>query len=75
MKLFLLEGNQQGYDVSHGFVIAAKNEPKAREIAAYEAESEGSDSRRYWLRNAKCRVIAVRTTEPEGIILHDYLGN
>jgi hypothetical protein len=69
MKLWLLERIENtSYDENRGFVIAAPNEKRAREIANKKHSDEGSIWERY--EEVSCREITRR--EPEGIILSDY---
>ena len=73
MKLFLLENNDNsGWEVTNGFVIAARDETRAREIAGGNTRGEYRGAYDYWTHGASCRQIAARTTEKEGIVLHDF---
>lgn len=49
MKLYLLERDQTGHDQNVGILIRARNEQKAREIAAKKCGDEGS---LVWLNNS-----------------------
>jgi hypothetical protein len=71
MKLWLLErvdNDEFHYDENEGFVIAAPNELRAREIANDNRSDEGE----IWekVEEVTCREITKK--EPEGVVLLSY---
>lgn len=88
MKLFILEPVEglpnddnpwrNQYDKVHGFVVRAKSEQHAREIA----QKNGSDECTCWTANTKtpwldpkyttCKVLSARSGEA-GLVMRDYM--
>jgi len=91
MKLWLLEGIESsghfgGYDKSHGHVVRAETEEKARELASKAAGDEdwsrcGSSSLHHqnhrhnpWLHPSCTTCIPLLEEGPETVILTDFLA-
>lgn len=57
------------FDKAFGFVVRAENEPKARQIAAYNCGDEGEDA---WV-NPKLSSCEILTADGEpGMIIQDF---
>ena len=76
MKLWLLLPLNQdkepfsGYDVALGFVVCAKSEKKARDLA----QKHGGDERRAspWRDSRLVSCVELTPEGPEGIVLRDF---
>lgn len=73
MKLFKLYCVESpGWDCNHGFVIRAKDELAARELAQNQISDEKDESKEFWLDSnfSSCEEIKING-DPE-IILNDF---
>ena len=80
MRLWLITPKEEtytsvwepGYDKAHGFVVRAKTEDKARELANTRSGDEVSEYAGAWLDSNYSDCIELRSTGPEEVIIRDF---
>jgi len=77
MKLWLLQHDvkQYDYDCAQGFVVAAADERRARELCA-EKGNPGDEGWEFWLTSTKVTVTVIGDSllPDEGVVLRDFLA-
>jgi hypothetical protein len=82
MKLWILKANEDlsgeddpwdpWYDKSHGFVIRAEDETRAREIAQENGGDESEYGQTPWLQSKLSSCIELMGDGDEGVIIVDF---
>jgi hypothetical protein len=72
LPLWLLERSGMGYDEAFGFVVAARNEERARQVAASHAGAEGGDVWRKRRRSTCVKIAREGRWRREREIIRDF---